>query len=64
MNYRNYVGYCLDNKGLHVCGYEGNKVIIQDNSNGISNPKKYKLSTNSRGTYFTFQGKRVFVEKV
>lgn len=64
MSYRNYGGYCLGISGIHVCGYLGDKVIIQDNRNGLSKPRKYQLLTNGKGTYFNLKGKRVYVEKI
>lgn len=70
MNYKNHVGHIFGTKELftegytrlHVCGYEGNKIIVQDNREKVNKPRKYKLSTNSKGTFFNFQGKRLYVQ--
>lgn len=63
MTYRQMMGYVLEDKNIHVCGYEREKIIIQNRKHGIIEPRKYQLHTNTKGTYFNFQGKRIFVVK-
>jgi hypothetical protein len=63
MNYRQKLGYVLEVDGLHVCGYDGDKIIIQNNKDSIGAVRKYRLTINSKGTFFTYQGKRVYVDK-
>jgi hypothetical protein len=63
-NFKNRLGYVTDVQGLHICGYIGQVVFYQDNSNGTGKKRGTKLHTNSKGTYFNFKGKRVFVDRV
>lgn len=64
MSYRQFRGYCLDDKSVFVCGYEGMTILIQCTAKGIKKPKKYGLYSNKKGTYFNLKGKRVYVEVV
>lgn len=56
-------GYCLENKDVHVCGYEGNKVLIQsgDYKEGKRTMTKHTIYNNNKGHYFTLKGKRVYL---
>jgi hypothetical protein len=63
-NFRNRLGYVTDVQGLHICGYLGQVVLYQDNRNGVGKQRGTKLHKSSKGTYFNFEGKRVYVERV
>lgn len=53
-------GYILENKNLFVCGFEGyTHVLFQLET---SKPRRAKLYTNNKGIYFTFEGKRQYVQ--
>jgi len=56
---RNFVGYITENSSIHVCGYEGNFVLIQTKPG--EKPKKLRMYTKyATNDYFKLKGKRVF----
>lgn len=63
-NFKNKLGYVTEVSGLHICGYMGGVVLYQDNREGTGKQRGAKLHTSSKGTYFNFDGKRVYVERV
>lgn len=64
-NYMNYLGHVLENKDLHVCGYEGMIILVQNvEGRVIRKPRRYGLNKNSKGIYFNFRGKRIYVAVV
>lgn len=62
-NFKNHLGYVTEVSGLHICGYIGQVVLYQDNREGTGTQRGTKLYTTSKGTYFNFDGKRVYVDK-
>lgn len=79
-NFKDFRGYVLENKNLHVCGYNGNSIMYQDFTernlqreisfkNGTTAPimnvshTKCKLNHSSKGIYFNYKGKRLYIAK-
>jgi len=61
MDYRKQLGYVLKNKDIHICGYNDEYVTIQDKSDRVI--KSFKMYDNSKGIYFNYGGKRMYVKK-
>lgn len=57
---KNIRGYICNDKAFHVCGYMGNKVLIQ-NTDISKKVHSLKLHFSSKGGFFTFEGKRVYI---
>lgn len=58
----NVIGYCLDDKSLHVCGYQAGKVLIQTKAGSV--PKKLTIYSSNKGNYFVLNDKRHYLPKV
>jgi hypothetical protein len=57
---KNMLGYCIPgNNNLHVCGYEGNKILVQEKVG--EKIKKLYIYKNSKGYYFVLKGKRIYL---
>lgn len=56
------LGHITTMQGIHVCGYKGNKIIIQTEIGENTPLKTLKLYTNSKGQYFNYEGKRVYLK--
>lgn len=60
-NFKNFVGYVTETRGIHICGFLGQVVLFQDNRNGIGKQRGSKLYTTDKGAYFNVDGKRVYL---
>lgn len=54
------IGHIIDgHREMHVCGYEGNSILIQAHSGAPM--RKYTLYRNSKGVYFNHKNKRIYL---
>lgn len=61
--YVRQLGYSLDDKRFSICGYKGSKIMIQVPDINLE-VKKLKLYDNSKGRYFNYEGKRIYVNEI
>ena len=55
------LGYVTTKQGIHVCGYKGNKIIVQTEIGEDTPLKTLKLYTNNKGQYFNLEGSRIYL---
>lgn len=55
------IGFIVKDSDLHICGYEGIKVIVQLKEGENTPTKKLKLYKNTKGEYFNLEGKRMYL---
>lgn len=62
-NYRNKLGHIIkENLNLHVCGYTHDGMVWVQS--GAGQPRKlYTTYENSKGIYFNYNGKRMYLYK-
>lgn len=60
-NFRNHLGYITDDNRIHICGYEGNKVLFQ--AHGSEKVRKVKIYESTKGVYFNVNQERVYIVK-
>lgn len=50
---KNELGYCLENKNIHVCGFEKGKIIFQEVSKSIKVRKRKIMIDSKQRLYFS-----------
>lgn len=58
-NFKQFVGHVLENKMLHVCGFDGNFILIQKCAG--AKMQKLRMTENAKGFFFNLNGKRNYV---